>query len=98
MKLHLHSSKFLDNLVLTSTYGQICLTAATKDDDDDDNNNNKNDNDNNDDDDDDNDDDNDNAYGDSDFFFKIMSMLLTVTAALHISSVVGQKVCGELYF
>jgi hypothetical protein len=27
-----------------------------------------------------------------------MSVLLTVTAVLHISSVVGQKVCGELYF
>jgi hypothetical protein len=27
-----------------------------------------------------------------------MLMLLTVTAALHISSVVGRKVYGELYF
>ena len=68
---------------------------------DDDNNNddddNENDNENNDDDNDDHHDDDDNTYDDSDFFFKIMLMLLTNTA-LHISSVVGQKVCGQLYF
>jgi hypothetical protein len=72
MKLHLHSPKFLDNLVLTSTYGQVYLEAATKDDvnndddDDDDNNNKNNENDN------DNNNDDDSAYDDSDFFFKIM--------------------------
>jgi len=101
MKLHLISSKFLDNLVLTSVYGQVYLEGATKDDDndDDDNDDNNNDNKNNNNNDDD-DDDEHNAYDDSDFFFKVMLMLLTntVTAALHISSVAGQKVCGQLHF
>jgi ABC-type Zn2+ transport system substrate-binding protein/surface adhesin len=92
-----HSSKFLDNLVLISTYGQVYLEVATTDDDEnEDNNNDDNDND---DDDDDDDDTDDNEYDDSHFFFKIMIMLLsnTVTAAVHISSVAGRKVCGQLY-
>jgi len=83
-------------MVLTSANGQVYLEAVTTDDNNDDDNDIDDDGGGSDDD----DDDDDNEYDDSNLFIKIMLMLLTntVTAALHISSVVGWKVCGLLYF